>query len=324
MSAGLSIVIAHWNARSLLENCLNSLLTNRPACPLEVIVVDNGSTDGSAQLVRQKFPAVVLVQNEVNQGYTVASNQGIKVSSFKYVLLLNSDTLVPQGALDHLVSYLETHRDVAIVGCRLRLANGSTQHSCFKFFSLGNRLLHALGVHHLLPDQVGKARVVYLDYDSEHDVDWLMGTCMLVRRTAIDQVGLLDERSFMGGGDQDWCMRFRRSGWRVAYTPHAEVIHYHGKSSFDYEGDDAEEHRVRFAVEELRSSYYFFLTYFGSRSATAYLLIAKTGALLRLLWWLIALPISGSSFRHKRSYAKGLLRILAHPLRQHYAAPEKA
>jgi N-acetylglucosaminyl-diphospho-decaprenol L-rhamnosyltransferase len=228
----LSVIIVNWNVRDLLRRCLHSILANLPACQLEIIVVDNGSTDGSPEMVRTEFPQVHLMANPDNRGFTAANNQGLAVARGRYVLLLNPDTEVVGDALETLVAFADAHPDVGVVGPQLLNPDGTVQSSRRRFPTLATALLESTWLQPYAPRRL-LARYYVLDRpdDKVQDVDWVTGAALMARREAVEQVGPLDEGFFMYSEELDWCRRFRAAGWRVVYLPTARVIHYEGKSS---------------------------------------------------------------------------------------------
>jgi len=221
----LSAVIVNWNTAALLKACLYSL-SAAPADPvMEIIVVDNASSDGSADLVRQELPEVRLIESPRNVGFTHASNEGIAASHGRYVLLLNSDTLVPPGLLSTLVGFMEQHPNVGACGPRLVRPDGKPQEFGFG----GDPTLSYLvrrGLYRLL----WKRALHDWNTAQVQEVDWVSGACLLARRQAIDQIGMLDENIFMYFEDNDWCLRMRRCGWKIYYNPHVSVLHIGGQS----------------------------------------------------------------------------------------------
>jgi N-acetylglucosaminyl-diphospho-decaprenol L-rhamnosyltransferase len=196
----------------------------------EVFVVDNGSGDDSVAAVRAAFPAVVVIEVGRNAGFGAANNLAIARATGEFVLLLNTDAFVRPGAVAALVGYLRDHPRTAVVGPRLLNADGSLQRSCYKFPSPAR----AFCEHALLTAAFPNNRLLG-DYrawphDAEREVEFVIGACMLVRRSAIEQVGGFDERFFMYSEETDWCRRFRDAGWAVAFTPAAEVVHLNGGS----------------------------------------------------------------------------------------------
>jgi GT2 family glycosyltransferase len=222
----LSIVLVCWNNKDYLEPCLRSLYEGHVCSYFDVVVVDNGSTDGSQEMLREQFPAVHLIQNEGNVGLARACNQGIEATRGRYPLLLNNDTIVDGPSLDAMVEFMDSHADAGAVGGRLLNPDGSFQAGYANFSSLWEEFLIAT--------QVGER--FWPGYPSHHDairvkaVGWLSSACLLLRRTALAQVGLLDEEYFIYGDEADLQYHLHRAGWRVYYLPHVKTIHYGGRS----------------------------------------------------------------------------------------------
>ena len=230
----LSIVIVNYNVKEFLEQSLQAIQKASTDISTEVIVVDNHSVDGSVDMLHAKFPWVTLIANQENQGFAVASNQGIRHASGDYVLLLNPDTLVQEDTFINLINYMDDHAEVGMAGCKILNPDGSLQLACRRSFpTLGTALPKILGLDKLLPNSriFGRYNLTYLDEDSITDVDAISGSFMLVRRQALEEVGLLDETFFMYGEDLDWCYRFNQAGWKVRYIPTTKIIHYKGESS---------------------------------------------------------------------------------------------
>ena len=238
----VSVIIINWNTRQLLESCLASLAGSCTAHTLEAIVVDNNSTDGSQDMVRQKFPAVKLICNTTNTGFARANNQGIKASSGRYVSLVNSDVKVLPGCHDKLVEYMDASPEIGIVGPRILNGDLTLQSSCRRFPSLWNNLCDAFAFRRFFPNSAFFAgeHMLYFKHDRIIFPDVLVGCFLFARSQAVQQFGLLDEEFFMYGEDINWCLRCWRSGWKIAFYPGAEAIHLRGGSS----GGDP----VRFAV----------------------------------------------------------------------------
>ncbi len=230
----LSVVVVSWNVRELLLRCLASVQEGlRDGLSGEVFVVDNASSDGSAAAVADAFPGVQVIANRENVGFVRANNQAIPRCRGRHILLLNPDTEVRPGALRQLVATLDADPGLGAVGPRLLNVDGSLQPSRRRFPTLATALLESTVLQRLC----GRSAVVRRFYvadrsdDEEQDVDWLVGACLLVRRSALEQVGLLDERFYMYSEELDLCRRLRVAGWRVRYLPTAEVVHHEAKSS---------------------------------------------------------------------------------------------
>ena len=229
MTPRLAIVIVNFNGRGHLGPCLQSLTDHPPATTCEVIVVDNASTDDSAAIVAS-FPPVQLIQLRENVGFSAGNNAGIRATGSELVLLLNNDTIVPAGAIDRLVAALDARPDVGIAGPRLVDDRGAAELSFGPMISPIGELrqkivtgLHARGVG---PVTAWVERATR----RERTVDWVSGACLLVRRAAGEQVGWLDERFFLYTEDVDFCAAIRAKGWRVLFTPAAEIVHLRGRS----------------------------------------------------------------------------------------------
>ncbi len=259
----LSIIIVNWNVRELLRRCLASIYAGLGDLEVEVIVVDNASTDGSVDAVRAEFPLVRLIANADNVGFTVGNNQGLRQSRGRYVLLLNPDTEVVGDALTTMVAYMDAHPDVGALGPQLLWPDGRVQSSRRRFPTMATAFLESTILQQWFPRHPALARYYVLDRadDETQDVDWVTGACLLARREAIEQVGLLDEGFFMYSEELDWCYRCRRAGWRVVYLPAAQVIHHEGQSS----GQVVPLRHVRFHSSKVR----FFGKHFGPRRAEA-------------------------------------------------------
>lgn len=221
----LSVVIVSWNTALLLADCLRSIPGGARDLAYEVIVVDNASTDGSADLIATEFPDVKLIRNRDNVGFARGNNQGTAISTGRYVLLLNSDTIVKPHALANLVQYMDQHSEVGAVGPRLLTAHSEPQAFAFGGDpSLG--YLIKRGLYRLL-----LRRPIHDWHTTQiQAVDWVSGACLLVRRAVIDQVGGLDENIFMYFEDTDWCKRIRAAGWKIYFNPQIEIIHLGGQS----------------------------------------------------------------------------------------------
>lgn len=229
MTPVLSIIIVSFNTRADLRRCLASLHDPAPQLPHEIIVVDNASSDGSA-LEASAHANVRLIETGANLGFSAANNRGIRASLGRHLLLLNSDTLVPPGAIDALVAVLEAHPEAAVVGPRLVDGQGRAELSFGAMMSplaewRQRRLVRGVAS--------GDARIVaHVEAVTRraHWPDWVSGACLLVRRAAAERAGLLDERYFMYTEDVDFCATVRAQGGRVLFTPEVEIVHLGGRS----------------------------------------------------------------------------------------------
>lgn len=219
-----SVIILTWNSTEFLGPCLTSLAEGFSTSSYEMIVVDNGSRGLSPAALRHAFPTMRLIVNQANRGVAPARNQGIRVAQGEYIILLDDDTLVQPGALEQLVAYGDAHPDVGLCGPRLIDAQGQLQLSCRLFPTVSDKLARQLPfawARHL------SRTVEMADWDhlTIREVDYMIGACQVIRRAALAQVGLLDERIFYGPEDVDFCLRLRAAGWRVVYNPAVAIVH---------------------------------------------------------------------------------------------------
>lgn len=296
---GLSVVIVSWNTRELLGQCLASIESYPPDCSYEVWVVDNASTDGSAAMVRERFPWARLIENGENVGFAAANNQAIRESSGRCVLLLNSDTEVQPGALAALVSFLDDRPLAAAVGPRLAYSDGGLQRSCYplltperEFWRLGflDRLWPRAS-YPLQRWQKGPPR----------RVDVIIGACLLLRRKALDEVGLLDERYFVYTEEVDLCYRLAEAGWELWYVPRITVVHHEAQSTRQV--------AAPMYLQLYRSKIQFFRKYGGARRVGRYKVLLRAAYWPRMLLATAASPLS-SSLRARAKIYRELLAEL--------------
>jgi GT2 family glycosyltransferase len=222
------VCIVSYRVRDLLRDCLRSLYQNT-RLSFEVIVVDNASQDGVVEMLQQEYPQIRLVENQDNAGYTRPMNQALRLGRGRYLLQLNPDTLVLPEAIDRLVAFMDQHPEVGICGPKVLNRDLTLQKPCRRGEPRPWAVLtYFLGLSALFPNSPFFSRylMTYLDEDVTHPVDGVAGSCMLVRRALIDQIGYLDERYFAYQEDADFCFRARQAGWRVYYMPQAQIIHY--------------------------------------------------------------------------------------------------
>jgi GT2 family glycosyltransferase len=229
----VSIIIVNWNTCELLRDCLRSLCTQRRADHCELIVVDNGSSDGSVEMVREEFGQVNLMASADNLGFAAANNLGMSMATGRYVLLLNSDTIVLDNAVEKTVAFADRYADTAVVGCRVLNPDLSLQNTCFMFPSILNLFLFSTYLYRLFPSSrfFGRERMTWWPRNDAREVDVVTGCYMLVRRAALDDVGPMDDQFFMYYEETDWCFRFKAKGWKNRFTPDAQIIHIGGASA---------------------------------------------------------------------------------------------
>ena len=234
MQSDVSIIIANWNTSTFLTCCLQSLPSACGSLDYEVWVVDNASADGSPALIRERFSQVKLIANPRNIGFAAANNQACRQTRGRYLLLLNPDTQSTPGSIAGLVAYADTHPEIGALGPRLLNSDGSTQRSCWRGYpGIGMALVNAFYLWKLPWFPLTWVS----DYRSEElksprTVDHLLGACILIRRSAWEQVGYLDESYFLGSEETDWCYRARHAGWQIVYHPDFRIIHHGQKSTW--------------------------------------------------------------------------------------------
>jgi hypothetical protein len=229
-----SVIIVSWNVRQLLKACLVSIEVHwkEKGQPIEVIVVDGGSEDGSAEMVRQEFPEVTLIAMAENVGFPKGNNIGLERAQGDYLLLLNPDTEVLDDAVNTMASFLKENPEVGIVGPRLLNPDGTQQPSRRRFPTMATALFESTWLEAWAPSKVlSHYYMTDLPDTEQTDVDWLVGACLMVRRDAVRDVGPMDEDYFMYSEELDWCRRIKDAGWRIVFLPTAEVKHHVGKSS---------------------------------------------------------------------------------------------
>ena len=278
----IAVVIVNYNTRHHLRACLSTVLSEAPS---EVIVVDNASSDGSVEMVRDDYPSVLVQANQRNVGYGAASNQGIASCKAAYVFLLNADTRLQPGALRALSSYLDLHPRAAIVGPRLVELDGSLQASCYPFPTPLHTFLEnsscAVILGRLVRRYVPAVRRLYLrtwPHNAARTVPWLKGAALFVRRNAFEAVGGFDKSFFLYFEDADLCYRLKAVGWEVHFAPVTTVMHAGGASTLQYRGD--------MAVQLLASTIHFYRRHCSTFRLAEMVVIVKS---LMLANWICAL-----------------------------------
>lgn len=232
----ISIVYVHYKTPGLLRQSIESIKKVEPNASYEIIVVDNNSMDDTPQWLDDDFPDVHVIANKDNRGFPKAVNQGVRKAKGRYVLLLNPDITVLENSLDTLLDYMKKNTDVGLVGPKLLNPNGSLQRSCFKYYPNTRIILYRRTFLGNFPTSQKVLKEFTMDewsHDDEKDVAWVLGSSMLVRREAIEDIGLMDERFFMYMEDVDWCRRLWKNKWRVVYYPGATMVHYYARASAD-------------------------------------------------------------------------------------------
>jgi GT2 family glycosyltransferase len=306
----LSVVILNWNTRALLEKCLGSLTCPPRSIDCEIVVVDNASEDRSRQMVEERFPSVRVISNRSNVGFGAGNNVAIPETSGRYILFLNSDTVVTEGALEAMVRYADAHPTIGILGPKLLNADGSLQYSCRRYPNLGTGLFRNTPLGRLFPHNRYNTDYLYSDWDHSEprDVEWLSGAALMARRALLDRIGGFDDDFFMFCEDVDLCWRAnfeplppgasdpdhsededeqaaKRTNWRVTYFPGAVIYHLIGRST--------DKVPTRMTYEFHRSQYIFYAKHFRAGTPILVRPLIPAGIALRAL---------GQLARHRSQY----------------------
>lgn len=234
----LSIVIVHYKAPDLLEQCIKSITQKYPDLKGKFVIIDNSPETKTSRYIKQTFPQERYIPSRVNVGFAKAVNWGVRNTDSKYILVLNQDIVVQAGAIENLYEFMEKNTRVAIAGPKLIYKDGEVQRSCCRFYT-PNLVVYRRTFLGKLPNAQKLLRWFTMeDYDHQttRDVDWIVGAAMMFRRTALKEVGLFDERFFFYFEDVDLCRRMWEHGWRVTYVPAAKMTHYHTRESAEKAG----------------------------------------------------------------------------------------
>lgn len=303
----VSVIVVSWNTRDYLVGCLESIRQAEPACVGEVIVVDNDSSDGSPEIVEQNYPEVTLIRAGANLGFAKGNNLAMKHARGSQFALVNSDALVHAGTLETLSSYLDEHLNVGLVGPRVTGGDGLLQRSCRHLPGLWNTLCRAFAL-----DRMFGGKGIFSGYEvpparheSLHEAEVLSGCFCVARRSAVEEIGGLDEQFFFYGEDIDWCRRFRKAGWKLVFIPQATATHFGGGST--------SRAPLRYSIEILRATLKYWRKHHGAAGqwACSGLLILHHGIrfLARLIRRSLGLGRSADS-RYKLSEDAACLRWL--------------
>lgn len=243
----ISIIIINWNTRQLLLDCIASVYGTVHKAVFEIFVVDNGSTDGSVRSVADKYPDVTIITNARNEGFAKANNAAIRRMVGEYAVLLNSDTVLKEHALDRMLAFMKEHPRAGMCGPQLLFRDGSQQTSTGSFPELLSELTSANMVRLLTSGKRRKHKPVF---DGPTPVDFIIGACMFVRKAAIDSAGMLDEDYFFFYEEIDWCYRLNNAGWLIYHLPDIEIFHFGGQATKNI--------NQRARVESWRSRYIYF------------------------------------------------------------------
>ncbi len=302
----VSIIIVSWNSRRDLEQSLPSIPQGCRTCTAEVLLVDNASGDGTVARALELLPGIRVIANTENAGFARANNQAMAIAAGRYVCLLNPDTVVHDGAFDTLIAFMDAHPEAWGCGPALLNGDGSPQRTGVRFPSLWNMTVEAIFLDRLLPGTrlFGAHRELYEQWNTQREVDFLQGSCLLVRRKAIDDVGGLDEEFFMYFEETDWCRRIKGAGGKIVLVPGAQVVHFGGGTVGHYD----ERRLVHFHVSLFR---YFSKHHGVGAQLGARIIIAKRSFIRLVVWSGVAAfrpSLRASAVSAIRGYAK-VIRI---------------
>jgi asparagine synthase (glutamine-hydrolysing) len=314
VSPDLSVIIVNWNTRDILRDCLASVEAHLATAVHEVIVVDNASSDGSAEMVAREFPAVRIVRNAENVGFARANNQAMRLARGSWLLLLNSDTVLIDDSVDRLFARVRTEEGVGMVHCRLVTVDRRPQYSTYRFPSIKLALLEDFGFYKLLPrSKRGEALLGgYWQEDEERDVDWVAGSFMLFPRKVFEDTGGFSEKYFMYGEDMEWCYRIRERGWPIRHYPEASIIHLDHRSSDLRWGGRPIAICVQRQVEIYTGRH-------GRMLGRVYKAVKMTGTLCRVAYFAARKMAGGARreyYRDMKRYYMVCLRAYATPARE--------
>ena len=261
----VTVVIISYNVAELLNKCITSI-KRETNCSHEIIVVDNNSKDNSVEMLKTYHPDVRLIQNEMNVGFAKANNQAFKKAKGRYLLMLNPDTIVLDSAIDKLVKFMDEHPGIGACGPKNLNPDMTLQHNCHHFPTLYTRLVEHLQLTRFFPRTkvFGREHMTYWDYNEIKEVDWITGCSLLIRKKALDQVGLLDEKYFMYTEETDLCFRLKKAKWKTVFYPLAAIIHYGGQSALS---QNKEKVFAKSIITYLFTTrYYFFKKHYGYTS----------------------------------------------------------
>jgi len=280
----LSIIIVSYNSKQFLKNCLESILINKNDLKLEIIVVDNNSSDGTAVLVKSNFPDVKIIINKTNKGFSKAVNQGILKSKGKFIFLLNPDVMISNDLVfKKMLNFIETHENIGALGCQILNPDGSFQLSFGRHPSLLTEFLYQTGLFRIFTafrpttKKVTPFQRWFLNFNKIHYIDWISGACFLISKQVLNQVGLLDENFFMYFEDIDLCFRIRKIGKKICYFPSVSIKHHTGGSS-----KNILDLKIYYLT---KATVYFFSKHYNTLYQILIIMLLIFGYLLRWISW---------------------------------------
>ena len=325
----VSIIIVSFNDEKFIVPCLKSIEETTKIVDYEIIIVDNCSSKPTSQVFdANAFANLQIIRNDLNEGFARAVNKGIEAASGNYYLLLNSDTLVYENCIDKLADFLDNIEDASCVGPKIHTPDGGIERSTHGFPTLLKEFFHALPLLKILIPYRGMGKIIslfsksagsgsagsYWNYDRVNIVENITGACLMVRKSAADEVGLLDPNFWMYSEEIDWNLRFKRAGWNVYFTPEAEILHYFGQST----GQKPRSQKVNHVlIERYRGMVYFFSKHYSQRKTFLLRSIFLSAFTIRLFLAFIKLPFVGfNKFYRELVVFSAILKIaVAGPLK---------
>ena len=300
----ISVIIVNWNTKILLLDCVESLYRTTLDSSMEIIVVDNASSDGSVDSLQKRFSQVKVIENPDNFGFAKANNIGINKASGRYICLVNSDVIALGGVLDKMRIYMENRPAIGALAPKTYFGDMQIQKNCREYPTLRNIFCQEFLLNTLFPTiACFRGRdMTWFDHNSVMEIEVLSGCFLMVRREVIDQVGLLDEQFFFYSEDVDWCKRIHDAGWKLVHYPMAEAMHLgHGSSSND---------SSRYDVAMVRANWQYWRKHKNSAECILFWLIKFTGTLARAIGWFAVLLFNPGNRRHTKVKADGYRKML--------------
>jgi len=297
-SAKLAIIIVNYNTEKELKDCLFSVYDNNLNMPFEIFVVDNNSRDKSVDMIKNNFPEVKLIENDRNLGFAKANNKAIKISLAPYILLLNPDIVLKKDSLSKMVSFMEENPKIGILGCKLVNQKNELLPSCEKFPGIMGEFLQNIYLDKIIRSHYLMKNITLSKWkhDERKSVDWITGACFMMRKTMLEDIGLMDERYFLYYEDVDLCYRAKKHGWEVYFMPEAEVIHYQGRSS--------RANLDKTIAISYWSKFFFYKKYYSLGTYNFLKFINYIGLILRIITRTLFLPLNLIRYKEYLIYLK--------------------
>lgn len=295
----LSIIIVNYNVKELLVKCLESILQNKVQ-NAEIILVDNNSSDNSVSVVREKFPEVKIIANQFNAGFPSANNQGFKISSGKYIFMLNPDAEITGNAINKLILYLDSHPHVALVAPKLLNTDGSDQLSIWRFPNIKFIVAEMFYLHKLIKEKFYLEK----DFNTAFEIDSAAGAALMFRREMFSSIGMLDENLFWIE-DVDFCYRIKKAGMKIMYYPEAKIIHHIGQS--------AKKNYIVSVSNMIFNKIKFYKKHHSKAETKILILISFFYSILKFLAFLVVSPLSKIYFRKAQAYWFTIPRVFNPP-----------